>query len=63
MLTRPKVLLADEPTASLDDEACETVCALLLRAAAETSAALVIATHDGRLKGRIQRTVVAEAAL
>ncbi len=62
MLMRPKVLLADEPTASLDDEACETVCALLLRAAAETNAALVIATHDGRLKARIANTVIAEAA-
>jgi putative ABC transport system ATP-binding protein len=62
MLTCPNVLLADEPTASLDDEACETVCALLLRAAAETGAALVIATHDGRLKARIPRVVVAGAA-
>ena len=62
MLTHPKVLLADEPTASLDDEACEAACALLQRAASETGAALVIATHDGRLKARIPQTVSVEAA-
>lgn len=62
MLLRPKVLLADEPTASLDDAACEIVADLLLRAASETGAALVIATHDARLKARVQKTVAAEAA-
>ena len=52
MLLRPKLILADEPTASLDDEACERVAQLLSRAAAETGAALVIATHDQRLRAR-----------
>ena len=62
MLLRPKVLLADEPTASLDDASCGVVTDLLLRAAAETGAALVIATHDARLKGRIPKSVAAEPA-
>jgi putative ABC transport system ATP-binding protein len=52
MLLRPKVILADEPTASLDDAACETVTDLLLKAAQETEAALLIATHDHRLRQR-----------
>ena len=61
MLLRPKLILADEPTASLDDAACARAGDLLLKAAAETGAALVIATHDGRLRDRIANTVQAQA--
>lgn len=57
MLLQPKVLLVDEPTASLDDQSCATVCDLLLRAAKEAGAALLIATHDARLQGRIPHEV------
>ena len=57
MLLRPKLILADEPTASLDDEACERAADLLTRAAADTGAALVIATHDGRLRARVPQIV------
>lgn len=60
MLLKPSLILADEPTASLDDLACETVCNLLLSAAAETGAALLISTHDQRLKARIAHSVAAE---
>lgn len=60
MLMRPKLILADEPTASLDDEACERVADLLSTAAKETGAALVIATHDQRLKARVTTIVHAE---
>jgi putative ABC transport system ATP-binding protein len=59
MLLRPKLILADEPTASLDDIACARVAELLARAASETGAALVIATHDLRLRGRTDLTVQA----
>ena len=60
MLLRPKLILADEPTASLDDEACNRVFHLLTRAAKETGAALVIATHDQRLRSLVDVSVVAE---
>ncbi|KAB8038526.1 ATP-binding cassette domain-containing protein [Janthinobacterium aquaticum] len=49
VLNRPRLLLADEPTASLDDEACQSVTALLLRQAQESGASLIIASHDARL--------------
>ena len=60
MLLRPKLILADEPTASLDDDACERVWSLLSRAASDTGAALVVATHDARLRGRAEQVVRAE---
>jgi putative ABC transport system ATP-binding protein len=60
MLLRPKLILADEPTASLDDEACHTVGMLLEAAARDTNASLVIATHDLRLKAMFPTTVQAE---
>jgi putative ABC transport system ATP-binding protein len=62
LLMRPALLLADEPTASLDDQACAEVCTLLLTAAQETGAPLVIATHDARVKARITDHVTLEAA-
>lgn len=46
----PQLLLADEPTASLDDENCVAVAKLLAAEAAEQKAALLIVTHDNRLK-------------
>jgi putative ABC transport system ATP-binding protein len=62
MLLRPSLILADEPTASLDDANCEVVAELLLRAAAQASAALVIATHDHRLKARTPYHIRLDAA-
>jgi len=52
MLLQPKLILADEPTASLDDQNTEIVGTLLVEAAKHTDAALLIATHDQRLKLR-----------
>ncbi|RYF07919.1 MAG: ATP-binding cassette domain-containing protein [Comamonadaceae bacterium] len=48
VLLSPKVLLADEPTASLDDEAAQAALQLLDDCAARCGATLVVATHDGR---------------
>ncbi len=48
VLLAPRVLLADEPTASLDDEAAHAALALLLQTATQAGATLVLATHDAR---------------
>jgi putative ABC transport system ATP-binding protein len=50
VVNRPKLLLADEPTANLDDAACAAVLDLFERAAGE--AILIVATHDARVKAR-----------
>ena len=50
VLLQPEVILADEPTASLDDEACHAAVSLLSGTAQRLKATLVIATHDSRVK-------------
>ena len=53
VLLKPQVILADEPTASLDDEAAADAVTLLLQTAAKQGATLVIATHDARVASLI----------
>ena len=57
VVNRPKLLLADEPTANLDDVAAETVVSLLAEQAARYGATLVVATHDARVKQRFEKTL------
>ncbi|HVK93854.1 MAG TPA: ATP-binding cassette domain-containing protein [Noviherbaspirillum sp.] len=49
MFNRPALLLADEPTANLDDDACAAAIRLMLGQASEGGASLVVATHDARV--------------
>jgi putative ABC transport system ATP-binding protein len=49
VLMQPKVILADEPTASLDDDAARSAVTLLAQAAQRCCATLVVATHDARV--------------
>jgi putative ABC transport system ATP-binding protein len=53
LMRQPRVLLADEPTANLDDAASDAVLALLAEAAQDNGATLVIATHDTRVAARL----------
>lgn len=50
LINEPKLLLADEPTSSLDDENALRVAQLLEKLSKEYRAALIIVTHDARLK-------------
>jgi putative ABC transport system ATP-binding protein len=49
VLMQPQVILADEPTASLDDASAQAAVGLLLQTAGQQGATLVIATHDARV--------------
>lgn len=49
LYNRPRLLLADEPTANLDDAACAAAIELLARQAADGGASLLVATHDARV--------------
>jgi putative ABC transport system ATP-binding protein len=56
-VVRPKLLLADEPTGSLDAESGEAVIALLFELNRESGTTLVLVTHDEQLAKRCQRAV------
>lgn len=58
VLLKPRVLLADEPTASLDDESAAAALDLLRQTASACGATLVVATHDARA-----RTALAQASV
>jgi putative ABC transport system ATP-binding protein len=60
LVRSPRVLLADEPTANLDDAMSEAVLALLAEAAQETNATLLIATHDARVAARLPKAALLE---
>jgi putative ABC transport system ATP-binding protein len=53
----PKLLLADEPTASLDDAAAARAVKLLMTVAERRKATLVVATHDSRVKQHFSNTL------
>lgn len=64
LMRRPRLLLADEPSASLDDEHTLHMLALLLDAAEREGCILVIASHDGRvIEALSARDDVAEVVL
>lgn len=50
VINRPGLLLADEPTASLDDKNTDLVLRLLFNIASNYGSTLLIATHDKRIK-------------
>jgi putative ABC transport system ATP-binding protein len=54
VVNRPSLLLADEPTANLDDAAARRAVDLLLEQAARHGATLLVATHDARVKSRFE---------
>lgn len=57
LINEPKLLLADEPTSSLDDENAVIVAELLSSLSKKYNAALIIVTHDQRLKERFTNII------
>ena len=56
----PKIILADEPTSSLDDENCKIVIELLKKQAKQHKAKLIVITHDQRIKPFFQNKITLE---
>jgi len=57
LVHRPAVILADEPTGSVDGANADAIVDLLLAAQLETGATLIVVTHDGGMAARLDRTV------
>lgn len=57
LVTRPKILLADEPTGNLDSRTGQAVMDLMFDLHERTGATLVLITHDDRLATRCERVM------
>jgi ABC-type lipoprotein export system ATPase subunit len=57
LVHKPSLVLADEPTASLDAENAKIVTELLLEFCVEAKALLLVATHDETVQNRFLRVV------
>ena len=56
VINKPALLIADEPTSSLDDKNASAVLKLLLEQSGINQATLVVATHDKRVKDAFTHT-------
>jgi lipoprotein-releasing system ATP-binding protein len=58
LVTRPRLVLADEPTGNLDARTGDEVGALLLELCREASACVLVATHNERLAALCDRRML-----
>ena len=58
ILNKPALILADEPTSALDDVSCKQVLDVLREEARSLNAALLIVTHDSRLKDIVDQKII-----
>ncbi len=63
LVTRPAVVLADEPTGNLDGINAEHVFALMLELNRERQTSLVVVTRDSRLAARMERILTIEGGV
>ena len=61
IINRPVLLLADEPTASLDDQNAEQVLTLIQQLAQEAGSTLLVISHDARIKSAFRHQLILRA--
>lgn len=57
VIKKPDLILADEPTSSLDDTNCEKIITLLKDQADKMKSKLIIITHDNRIKSQFNKSI------
>ena len=57
LIKKPNLILADEPTSSLDDNNCDLVVNLLKEQSQLSKCKLIIITHDARLKKHFKNSI------
>jgi putative ABC transport system ATP-binding protein len=57
LANRPRIILADEPTAALDSKRAQLVLDLLRKLAAEQEACIITVTHDEKIFDRFDRLI------
>ena len=58
VIKNPDLILADEPTSSLDDTNCQKIISLLKEQSTSKNAKLIIITHDNRLKSQFKKSII-----
>jgi putative ABC transport system ATP-binding protein len=56
-VTRPQLILADEPTANLDSVTSHRIIDLMLELNQQQSVTFLFSTHDEKLMGRVRRVI------
>ena len=58
VIKQPDLILADEPTSSLDDVNCQRIIKLLKEQAEKNKSKLIIITHDNRIKTQFNKSII-----
>ncbi len=61
LTNQPKLILADEPSAALDDENCERIVRLLIELQEKFDTSLILVSHDSRLMNHFSNSLKLEA--